>query len=139
MLRNISFICLQEKLPGEVCKMTESLQAPPWTRRKEWVGTANTLEAQSLLTESPGESAENQSESSRGGHGERWLCLKDTVELESITFRELLDVENEEEEGIKDDSGFRKDRLDKGQCYLPRSGTQAEEQDWGQNKFYFFM
>lgn len=76
------------------------------------MGAANTLEVQTLLTESPGESAENQSENSRGGRGghrERRLCLKDTEELESITLRELLDVGNEEEEGIKDDSGFQKD------------------------------
>lgn len=31
--------------------------------------------------------------------------MKDTVELESI-FGELLDVGNEKEEGIKNDSGF---------------------------------
>lgn len=73
------------------------------------MGTANTLEAQTLLTESPGESTENQSESSLAGHEERQLCLKDTVELESITLRELLDVGNEEEEGLEDDSGFQKD------------------------------
>lgn len=37
------------------------------------------------------------------------MCVEDTVELESITLGELLDVGNEEEEGIKDDSGFQKD------------------------------
>lgn len=32
--------------------------------------------------------------------------MKDTVELESIIFGELLDVGNEKEEGVKNDLGF---------------------------------
>lgn len=58
---------------------------------------------------SPCEGAEDLSESSSGSHRARGLYLKDTVQLESIPLDELLAVGNEEEEGIKDDSGSQKD------------------------------
>lgn len=57
----------------------------------------------------PSQGAEDLSESRGGGHRARGLYLKDIVQLDSIVLDESPDVGNEEEEGIKDDSGSQKD------------------------------
>lgn len=83
-----------------------------------------------LLVEGAKDVSDSGVEDTQWGH-----YIWETVELESITLGESLDVGNEEEE-IKGDSGFQKDWLDEGQgCISPdRSEPQGERDQVAQRQ-----